>query len=337
MNYVDVKYIGLLSNRLERFQVKDTQPYRVNFRCPVCGDSEKSKRKARGWFLEHSDGEALFYCHNCGASSSFKNFLRRFDPVLFDQYNVEKFLDDNSRMPTEVQAKKEKAPPPRPKPRSLGINKISQLKAGHPAKKYVESRRIPANAHYRLYYAPKFVKFINSILPGKLDMKDHPRLVLPFIDKDKRVFGVQGRSFSKKDDLRYITIMFDDSRPKLFGLDEVDFETQYYVVEGPIDSLFLKNSVAMAGADGNSHGLENPENAIFVFDNEPRNKEIVAKMERVVQSGLNICIWPKNLTIKDINDMILAGYNSTEIRLMIDHNSCKGLEAKLKLAEWKGV
>jgi hypothetical protein len=154
------------------------------------------------------------------------------------------------------------------------------------------------------------------------------------IDKDGVVFGFQGRAFDKGS-LRYITIMLDEDRAKLFGLDQVDFMKKYYVVEGPIDSLFLTNAVAMAGADGNTTGLENLNNAVFVFDNEPRNKEIISRMEKMLDRGYNVCIWPSKLEQKDINDMILAGMTCADVELMIDQNSYKGLSGRLALAEWR--
>ena len=116
------------------------------------------------------------------------------------------------------------------------------------------------------------------MIPGKMPRNnDEPRLVLPFIDTDGKMFGFQGRAL-RSSSLRYITIMLDEYMPKIFGLDTCDFSKRYYVVEGPIDSLFLSNSVAMAGADGNGSGLSNTQNGVFIFDNEPRNKEIVTRM-----------------------------------------------------------
>jgi hypothetical protein len=218
------------------------------------------------------------------------------------------------------------------------IKKISQLKAGHGARDYVLRRKIPTKEHYRLYYAPKFAAWVNSMIPGKLEVKnDKPRLVLPFLDKEGKMFGFQGRSFDPKENLRYITIMLDENMPKIFGLDKVDFHKPYTVVEGPIDSVFLNNSVAMAGADGNAHGLNHIENATFVFDAEPRNKEIVGRMERCLEKGYRVCIWPQHVLAKDINDMIISGLKAADIQLIIDQNSYKGLQGTLELSHWRKV
>jgi hypothetical protein len=218
----------------------------------------------------------------------------------------------------------------------LKIKKVSSLNYDHKVKKYLQKRAIPPSQEYKLYYAPKFNEWVNSILPGKLPTLEHDssRLVMPFIDKKGDMFGFNARAF-RDNELRYITIMLDENMPKIFGLDKVNFSKKYYVIEGPIDSLFIENAVAMAGADGNANGLEQAENAVFVFDNEPRNKEIVSRMERCIDKGYNICIWPEKVLDKDINDMILSGLSEADLKLMIDDNTYRGLEGKLQLSYWK--
>jgi hypothetical protein len=128
--------------------------------------------------------------------------------------------------------------------------------------------------------------------------------------------------------------MFEE-RPKIFGLDKFNFNEQYFIVDGAIDSMFLDNAVAMAGAEGNTHGVQKPENSIFVFDAEPRNKEIHKRMERVIKSGHKICIWPSDVPGKDINEMYLNGLHDVE--KIIENNTYYGLQAELKFAAWRKV
>jgi len=331
VDYVDLQYTMLLSSRLEKFKVKSTNPYKINFRCPVCGDSQKSKVKARGWLLEKNNS-FHFYCHNCYASKTFKTFLKDVDNLTYNDYIAEKYL--KSEKPLE----KLKSKPPEFKKYSnplKTIKKISQLAFDHPVRQYLDKRQIPTAQHYRLYYAPKFMTWINSLIPNKFPNvdKDEPRLIIPFIDGEGKVFGLSARGF-KPNGLRYITIMFEE-RPKVFGLDKVDFTKTYFITEGALDSMFLSNAVAMAGADGNVSGLKQPENSIFVFDSEPRNKEIHKRMEKIIRSGYKICIWPSNLPGKDINEMILNGVQ--DIEKLILKNTYKGLEANLKLMSWRKV
>ncbi len=342
MNLVDVKYSGILSTRLERFTIKSQTPYRANFRCPICGDSQKSKMKARGWILE-KDNSAIFYCHNCNASHGMRNFLKAIDSNLHNEYVVDMALEKGYRTKPpkqDIVSPLDTLTTSRPKFTKKGspllqIKKVSSLNFSHPVKKYVEKRRIPASQQYKLYYAPKFETWTNSLMPDKLSEKQvKPRLVLPFIDQNGTVFGYQGRAFDSES-IRYITIMLEDSMPKIFGLNTVNFTKRYYVVEGPIDSLFLDNAVAMAGADGNGAGLESIDNATFVFDNEPRNLEIVRRMEKCIERGEKVCIWPTNILDKDINDMILSGISSADLHLIIDQNTHDGLQAKLQLSYWR--
>ena len=342
MNLVDLKYAGILSTRLERYSVKANTPYRANCRCPICGDSQKNKHKARGWILE-KDNSAIYYCHNCGASMGLRNFLKHIDGNLYNEYVVDIALEKGYKTREVAKIKPlDKLTTSRPKFTKKGspllkIKKVSSLDFSHPVKKYVQKRRIPANRQYKLYYAPKFEVWTNSLIPNKLPEKHvKPRLVLPFIDKKGNVFGYQGRAFDKES-IRYITIMLDEDMPKVFGLDTVDFSKKYYVLEGPIDSLFINNAVAMAGADGNASGLENVENAIFVFDNEPRNKEIVTRMQKCLDKGYKVCIWPSNMLDKDVNDMILSDIKPVDVQMIIDMNSYTGLEGKLKLSEWRRI
>lgn len=254
--------------------------------------------------------------------------------MLYNDYVAEHGLEKLSTKKKEPKALNFKTPKFRKKGSPLlKLKKISQLMPNHKARVYVESRKIPTNKHYKLYYASKFVEYVNSLVPGKLEMKEHSRLVLPFIDARGEVFGFQGRAFDK-DQLRYITIMLDESKEKVYGLQDLDYNSKYTVVEGPIDSLFLDNSIAMAGASFNT--LLKPENATIVFDNEPRNKQIVEKMERCVQQKYRVCMWP-DTPGKDINEMIINGMKSADIQLIIDSNSYRGLEAEMRLVTWKKI
>ena len=334
---VELQYVTMLSNRLDQFKVKHTNPYKVNFRCPICGDSQKSKYKTRGWLNENpKDGKFYFNCFNCHAPiGKFPNFLKAIDMSLYNSYVMEKYKDDKPKRAPEKTAldKAEFVKPVFDSHPLKKIKKLSSLKVDHPAKKYIEDRQIPHSQHYRIYYAPKFMTWINGIIPNKFKFeKDEPRIVLPFLDKNGNIFGCSARGFNPNG-LRYITIMFYEDRNKIFGIDQVDFNKPYSITEGGFDSLFLSNAVAMAGADGNLGGLENLENATFIFDNEPRNKQINAQVTKLINKKQKVCIWPENIKQKDINDMYLAGVRNIEE--IIEQNTFQGLDATLKLSFWR--
>jgi transcription elongation factor Elf1 len=331
VDFTELKYAQMLSGRLENFRIRNTNPYKINFRCPVCGDSQKSRSKSRGWLLE-SKNVFHYYCHNCGASQGFSFFLKSIDQLLYNDYVAEKFMANTAVKDSEPDENqfKTKAPVFNKKNPLLKIKKISQLKSDHPIKRYIEKRKIPTKHHYRLYFAKKFKTWINEIIPNKFENigKDEPRLVIPFLDQNGNCFGVSARGFDPKG-IRYITIMFEE-RPKIFGLDKVDFSQPYYIVEGAIDSFFIENAIAMNGAEGNGNAAG--DNAIYVFDAEPRNKEIHKRMEKVIKAGYKVCIWPSDVPGKDINEIYLAGLDPEKL---IEDNTYQGLQAELKLSAWR--
>jgi len=336
--WLDVKYSNLLSTSLSQFKIKNTNPYLANCRCPLCGDSQKNRFKARGYIFENK-GRLVFKCHNCGISTNFDNLIKSVNNPLYNEYVVEKLKTDSK--PIQYQPDITRITKRRIDKFYYfnGIKKISQLKDIHPAKQYIVDRKIPSSQHYRMYYVPKFNTWVNSILPNKLNDttldKDEPRLVLPFIDSNGYVFGFTGRSFKKKTSLRYMTIMLDDEKQKIFGMDSVNTNHTTYIVEGPIDSLFLSNCCAMAGSDVNFDSLFSKDKLVIVYDNEPRNVQIVEKIEKAIKLGYNVCIWPNEIQEKDINDMVISGIDN--IKEIIDSNTFNGLHGSLRLSEWKRI
>ena len=334
-SWVDIKFSNLVSTRLERFKIKSYNPYMANFRCPICGDSKKDSSKTRGNFFQKQDS-IIFKCFNCGASRNISSFLRELDPVLYKQYVLETYGDNDKKQKVEVEKPKVFKYPEFLKVGSplLKLKKISQLEWNHPAKQYVLNRMIPNEYHSKLFYCSNYAKWTNTMIPNKLNPeKGTPRLVIPFLDKDGRMFGYQGRSFDPNDKARYITIMLED-RLKTFGLDTVDQTRRYYILEGPIDSMFVPNAIAMAGADMNNKEFLN-ENAVYVYDNEPRNVDIVKRIRQAINSGYGVCIWPSDMKYKDINDMVLGGMTQKQIVDIIDSHIYTGMTATLKFNEWK--
>jgi DNA primase len=341
--WLDQKFASLAGTQLEQFKVVKTKPYNARFRCPICGDSQTNRFKTRGYFYEHS-GHINVKCFNCSYSSSLGNFIKTINPVLYSEYRLEglkesgkeeeakAFVPDITKFATKridhFDPFKE-------------LKKISQLKPDHPAKKYVVSRNIPSNTHYRIYYAPTYCHWVNQIVPDKFNEKtlalDEPRIVLPFIDEKGYVFGFTGRALSKTSNLRYSTIILDENKIKVFGLDTIDRTKTVYIVEGPIDSLFLSNCVAMAGSDVKLNLIADQDRLVVVYDNEPRNKEIVKKINKAIEQGYKVCIWPEHINQKDINDMVQAGLSGSAVQAIIDENTYQGLAARMKMQQWSRV
>ena len=323
MDLVDSKYIGLVSSRLQKFKKVKNDLY--NFRCPICGASQKPKNKARGYFYVVKNN-TNFKCHNCGASLSLNNFLKTIDTTLHKQYTLEKFKEGHTGKGFVVEAPKLEFKKPVFKTK-LDLPKASENSY---AKEYLEERKLNPE---KFYFTDKFKEWTNTKKQTfDSTYRDEPRIIIPMYDRDKNLIGFQGRSLTHNS-VKYITVMLEDSAPKIYGLDTIDEKLPVYVVEGPFDSTFINNSVALCGSDGDLGYLEGSD-TILVYDNEPRNREIVGRIERCIDRNQKVVIWPSNIIEKDINDMILAGH---DVMSMIKLNTYSGLEAKLKFNTWKKI
>ena len=329
MSYIDTEYIQLVSSRLVLFTRKKADLY--NFRCPYCGDSQKRKNKARGYLFKVKN-DFVYKCHNCGVGRTFSNFLKDQDTHLHDRYVMEKFKNGRTGKGTTIPNPKFEFKEPKFVKRDTDLQKISDLNISHPARVYLEQRGIKDLSYF--YYCPKFKAWTNEKKKVFDNLKqDSERIIIPFKDREGNLFGYQGRSLAPKAKLRYITIMLDEEQPKIFGLDRINTDESIYIVEGPFDSTFIKNSVAMAGSDADIRSF-NWSDHIWIFDNEPRNREIVARISKVIDRGEKVVIWPTKIKEKDINDMHLAGH---DVQSLVDCNVYQGLEATLKFNLWKKV
>jgi hypothetical protein len=339
--WIDYKYVNLISNRLPLFKIKNTRPFVANFRCVICGDSQKSKNKARGYIIE-KDNNYYYCCHNGCPTRRFRTFLKDFDERLYTEYNLELMQENGHEEQKEEKAVRIEEPT-----YDLTIfrknSKVSQLSYDHPVKRYIEKRCIDTQFHAELFFVPKFFSFINGLLPGKFKfVKDLPFLVIPLLNKQKRCFGVNARCLSKAGDMRYITIMFRHDMPKIYGLHRIQENRTLYVTEGPIDSMFLSNAIAMCGSDVRLQELEKytltpKEKIVIVYDNEPRNEQLIKKLEKTIDEGFRVVIWPKSIIYKDINEMIMNGHDKIYVQQVIKSNTYSGIQARLKLSEWRRI
>ena len=328
-SYIDLKYINELSARLGQFKKKGD--YLFNFRCPHCGDSKKSKTKARAYFYQVKN-DMFFKCHNCGEGQSLGNFLKFIDPKKYESYLLERYKGSAPSTP---------APKFDFKPTKFEqidyfdkLIKISDLKDNHPAKEYIIKRMIPESFWSKLYLCNKFMSFVNEVKPNTFPHTkgEHPRLIIPFYGVDGKPFAFQGRAFGKEQ-TKYLTVKIDTSKQKVYGLDRVNLQEHIYIVEGPIDSMFIDNCLAAGGADLTLR--VSPDNVTYIFDNEPRNKEIIKRMYDVVDKDYNLVVWPEDMRHKDINDMIMSGLTKNEIADIISTNTHSKLGALTKLNYYK--
>jgi hypothetical protein len=332
MIYTEIKYLNIISPRLEKFKKKGNTSW--NFRCPICGDSQKNLNRARGYVYSYKN--ALMYkCHNCNASLTFGKLLETLDSNIHKEYLFEKFQENNTLKKVKINKKKvNKIISEKPKFTSdpfKDCQKLEDLNITHPAREYILNRKLPIEG---LYYTDQFKEWSNTLVKNKFKdvSRDEGRIIIPLIDRNQQVFGYQGRSLTSDDSAKYITILLDEDHVKVFGMNTVDMSKTVYVVEGPFDSMLLENSIAMAGASISEISDLEDATVVYVFDNQPRNVAICKQVKKKIDEGHSVVIWPTIIHEKDINEMHLAGYDVNKI---VSENTYNGLIAELKYTIWR--
>jgi hypothetical protein len=281
----------------------------------------------------------MFYkCHNCDASLHFGSFLKQMDSLMYNQYTMERYSEGLPlNKPHQKVEDKFKMEQPVFEPKNILdelLDRLDKLPDDNEAVQFCLKRKIPREKFKQLYFVDDIRKIeqLSDKYKNTLKTKE-PRLVIPFYDEKGLLVGVTCRAL-RNESLRYVTIKINEDKPFIFGLDFIDRNKKVYVVEGPIDSLFIPNCIAVAGtAFGKLDSLGIPkERLIVIFDNQPRNKEVCKIIDKTINSNYNIVIWPQTLEEKDINDIVLTGKEPLNI---IKKNIYNGLEAKMKFVSWK--
>ena len=331
--YIDQKYLNLISNKLPLFKKKKDHTY--NCRCIICGDSAKKKNKARGYFFPHKT--TMFYkCFNCDVSMQFSTFLKKLDQTVYNQYKLESYSDNNFGNVAPMVFEQPKFKTKSQKLLDNIVINLSELDEEHEAVKFCLNRNIPKDKFCKIYYIDQINKIVklNKDYETSIRSKE-PRLVFPFYDEDKNLTAVTCRGI-RGEALRYITVKLQDNKPLIYNLDSVNLQKIVYVVEGPIDSLFIDNCIALAGLSiSKINGLKIPkQNLVVIHDNQPRNKEVCNIVEKTIDQGYRCVIWPQTVDKKDVNDMVNFNYN---VKKIISENTFNGLEAKAKFIGWKRI
>lgn len=338
MIWLEEKYINLLSNRLQLFKKVKQNLYA--FRCNICGDSKKHTHKTRGGFYlpPHSDTYNMG-CFNCSASMKFVNFLKLTDPLLFNEYIVEYYQakNDANVSTSNVQMLSGSGSSPgkkQPRIRLSDLECISDLPEDHPAVNYLRRRKVDEQHWDRLYFVLRFRQWEANFRQQKVDSRlaEHPRLIIPFFDTQGNIFRISARAFGKQDP-KYLYMKVTDDASRVYGLDTVNPSLRVYVFEGPIDSLFIENGIAVGSASLIVPELKEYKDFVLVPDNQPRNPEVCGQIKKMVDSGNKVCLW-NTFWGKDVNDMVMAGRPVTEIKRLIDESTYSGIQAKIKFASW---
>jgi len=327
--WIDRKYAGIVSNRLDRFQVKSNQPYTANFRCPICGDSKTNKWKARGYLFSKKGG--IFYkCHNCSFSANLGNFLKQVDPTLHKQYVFERFAEGKQSNNNVTAFTFEQ---PKFKPKNI-LDDLFVPVRGTPAEDYLRARQIPEDKWSSLYYVEdsQTLEELSDKYKGRVLGSD-PRIAVPFYNDDDQLVAVNCRAINDSK-LRYITVRIDDNAPLIYNINKIDRAKTVYVTEGPFDSMFLDNSVAVGSSDLNAVSkVLDRNNVVLVFDNQPRNKQLIDVMSSAANDQYKVVVWPSSIRQKDINEMVLNGVDN--VKEIIDNNTLHGLALSVRINQWK--
>jgi transcription elongation factor Elf1 len=337
---IDTMYINQLSSYVRNFKQKDS--YLWNFSCPFCGDSTKDKKKARG-YVYRKKNDLYYRCHNCSKSTNFGNLLKCVSEIIYNDWVFTRYKEGISKYSSHKELD------------NFSGFKENNMQNLHMKESeyllpidnsnildYCLARKIPQDKIKLLRYTNAWYALCNDLNPEKYNLDgiiDHDRLVIPYYNESGEVFYFQGRALETYY-TRYLSLTLNDTEgyDKIYGLERVNKNKTIYVVEGPLDSLFLDNCIALGGAHTKfKFTSDNRENIILVFDREPRNKEIIKTMQNAIKEGFTVSILPETLPGKDINDCILEGYKSTEIQELINTHAVSGIEAELKLASWRKV
>lgn len=334
--WLDEKYLRFLSPQLERFTQKQAHTY--NFRCPLCGDSDRIQSKTRGYVYAKGQ-QLMFKCHNCSIALPFVALLRRMSRHLYDQYLLEKLKDER---PVE-RAPEREVPAIQEIKRGAELPILtlfsSSTHALHDVYLYAKNRGLNDDALARLSATNKAYSWLLPLVgedKAKKVADGLNYLVLPMCLPDGTWYGAQLRMASRKE---YITFRWSHEPLKVFGLNAVDPQRSVYIVEGPVDALCLPNAIAACGSDliGAWQHVEQmcPEfrqaERIYVWDNEPRNKEVVRHLRDAIRLREKVVIWPKSFP-KDINDAVLEGI---EVESLVRTRTFSGLMSELEFESWK--
>jgi hypothetical protein len=351
-NYLEWKYIQLLSSQLQNYKTKSNRL--INMSCPFCRETETSHKKhpARGYVFDAGE-HFNYYCHRCGESMTAPTFIKRLDTNLYADYMKEKLKDRGYSSGVEHRPSKSSVESSNLSARSPNkvmdhalrtVQKISRLPKDHFARRYVESRLIPEECQKSLYFTPKFMTWVNTIIPDKFSEEalkyDEPRLIIPFFSRNgHRLVAVQGRSFVPVNNrIKYMTIAIDRSVPVIYGMDKYNSFQMGFVTEGPLDAMFLRNAIATAGGEmvGKLEGFEK-DKLTLVYDNEPRKPETIQKMEKAIGAGFSVAVWPNDFKYKDVNEAVMAGMRPEEIEDLLLEHAFSGISAEFELKQWRKV
>lgn len=342
MSYVEQEFADRVFSILSKYRRSTGSGFKLNARCPICGDSKLDPNKARFWAYQNNDGSVRLHCFNHDYDQHISGYLKEYEPDMYREYLLEKRKEQTFFKKEEPkQGPSEKIKAVLPKIEKLEFcDRLDTLPDNHPIVRYVSSRCIPRAKWNRLWFTMQWPALVNTVNPGTYkDEKNEPRLVIPIFNANKEIESMQGRALRKDAPQKYITIKAHEEATKIYGLDTVDPNKTVWITEGPIDSLFLDNAISITGGSLALELVPFKENRVWVMDNEPRKPDTIKRMKKLIDAGERIVFWDNSpWESKDINDMVKdEGASLEQISEYLNSNSAQGLIAKMRFAKYAKV
>ena len=294
------RYIVLAAERLGNCVISG---YKINLRCNICGDG-KSKRKKRGYLVYDKKRNVIYYkcfnegdceCAGEGNAWSGKKWLRHTAPDIYKAFRSEalvsnKTFEINLTEVSETSAREEE---------EKNINAFLPIDRCSPeyfsaVKDFCLKRMIPR-------------KYIKTFLVAESG-KYNGRLIIPFKDTSGNNYFQARTLFNQTP--KYLNFTGNRNHA-IFGINEVKSDKPVIVLEGPIDSMFVENSVATLGCSYSESVQEilNNFNSIYLFDND---KAGYSASKRMLEKGRPVFLWKRylqdngiNENVKDINELVI--------------------------------
>lgn len=316
-------------------------PLKINFRCHICGDSAKDAYAKRGWFYEQK-GEMWYGCFNCDYRKPFAAYLKDQNPEKYREYLLEKRKErgENIKPPKEETDLTKFTKVIRVIKQSVieeHATRLDKLPQGHPALLYMQKRAIPQNKMCLFWFTMDWRGLANKVVPETYKtILPEPRIIIPIFDDKGGISAMQGRALRSTEKLRYITIKASDDANKIFGLERAKEDQPIFYLEGPIDSVFIDNALAIVGGVMALEDAPYKKTRAWVLDNEPRSKDTCKRIRKLIEAGERVVLWDKApWPSKDVNDMILKdGASIDEINEYLKSNIVQGLSAKMRFGNW---
>lgn len=327
-----------VSMGMRRRKVTSHRPLKINFRCHICGDSHQNEFKTRGWIYERK-GTMWYGCFNCGYQKPFISYLKEYHPEQFREYLLESRKDSviEKKEEPDIEVFSKVIPVTKSTILDEFGKRMDLLPQGHPALTYMQNRLIPEDKMKLFWFTMNWKELANKISPNMYrKIEPEPRIVIPIYDENNDVSAIQGRALRSTESLRYMTVKVCEESNKIYGLERVNKNEDVFFLEGPIDSVFIDNALAIVGGNMALSDAPFKKNRVWVLDNEPRSVDTCKRIKKLIDAGERVVLWDAaRWKSKDVNDMILKdGATIEKINLYLRKNIVHGLMAKHRFNNW---